>query len=164
MDGWVARMSNADRLRSGPSLPMSDRLVDIGLVELQTPSTSSQPSLAHPSRWIRSDTRRYTQQGAAFRVLKIVRRTALATPTLKSKRVPTSIQRTDKSNHRLQNPNPLGRRATPRPTERPDVHVRRQHPPNPCPIKPGRVPPTHATHYDSNSKPYYKPSYLQTIL
>jgi hypothetical protein len=158
-------MSDADRLRSGHGLPMSDKLVDIGLVEQQAPSTSSHPSLAYPGRYIRSDTKRYTQQGAAFRVLKIVHPTALAPPTLKSNRVPTSVLRTDKSNNRLQKPPPRGRRATPRPTERPDVHVRCQHPPNPCSIRHGRVPPTQATHYDSNSKPYYyKPFYLQTIL
>jgi hypothetical protein len=97
-------MSNADRLRSGPGLPKSDILVDIGPVEQQTPSTSSQPSLAHPSHWIRSDTRRYTQQGAARRVLNIVSPTALAPPILKSENVPTPVLRTDKSNHRLQNP------------------------------------------------------------
>jgi hypothetical protein len=35
--GWsVARMSNADRLRSGHGFPMSDRLVDIGPVERPT--------------------------------------------------------------------------------------------------------------------------------
>jgi hypothetical protein len=95
-------MSDADRLRSGHGLPMSDRLVDIRLVEQQTPSTSSQPSLAHPCHWIRSDTIRYTQQGAAFSVLKIVHPTPLAPPILKSIRVPTSVLRTDKSNHRLQ--------------------------------------------------------------
>jgi hypothetical protein len=69
---------------------MSDRLVDKGLVEQQAPSTSSHPSLALPRQWICSDTRRYTQQGAAFRVFKNVPPTALAPPTLKSKRLPTS--------------------------------------------------------------------------
>jgi hypothetical protein len=83
---------------------VSDIHVDIGPVEQQVPSTSSQPSLALPGRWIRSDTRRYTQQDAAFRVLKIVPPIALAPRTLKSKRVPTSVLRTDKNNHRLQNP------------------------------------------------------------
>jgi hypothetical protein len=83
---------------------MSDRVVDIGPVEQHAPSTSSQPSLACPGQWIRNDTVRYTQQGAAFRVLKIVSPTALAPPTLKSKRVPTSVLRTVKINHRLQKP------------------------------------------------------------
>jgi hypothetical protein len=97
-------MSNADRLRSRHGLPMSDILVDIGLAEQHAPSTASQPNLTHPCQWIRSDTIRYTQQGAAFRVLKIVHPTSIAPPTLKSKRLPTSILRTDKSNQRLQNP------------------------------------------------------------
>jgi hypothetical protein len=159
-DGSVARMSNADRLRCGHGLPMSDNLVDIGLVEQHAPSTSSQPSLAHRGQWIRSDTIRDTKQGATLRDLKIVHPTTLAPPTLKSQRVPTSVLRSNESNHRLQNPPPRGRRATPRPLEHPDVHVRRQHPANPCLIKHGRVPPTHATH----SKPNYKPPDLQTIL
>jgi hypothetical protein len=157
-------MSNADRLRSRHGLPMSDRLVDIGLAEQHAPSTSSQPSLAHPRRWIRSDTRRYTQQGAAFRVLKIVPPTALAPPTSKSKHVPASVLRTIKPNSRLQPPPTRGWRATPRPIERPDVNVRRLLPPNPGPIRPGRVPPTHATHSNSNSKPYYNSTYLANIL
>jgi hypothetical protein len=105
-------MSNAERLRSGHGLPMSDRLVDIGPVEQQAPSTSSQPSLAHPGQWIRSDTRRYTQQGAARRVLNFVSPTALAPPTLKSDNVPTQEQRTVNINHRLQNP-PLHRGGAP---------------------------------------------------
>jgi hypothetical protein len=83
---------------------MSDILVDIRLVERQAPSTSSQPSLAHPRQWIRSDTRRYTQQGAAFRVLKFVPPTALAQSTSKSTRVPTLVLRKDKIIHRLQAP------------------------------------------------------------
>jgi hypothetical protein len=66
MDGSVARMSNADRLRSWLGLPMRDKFVDIGPIEQHAPYTSSQPSLAHPGQWIRRGTRRYTQQGAAF--------------------------------------------------------------------------------------------------
>jgi hypothetical protein len=157
-------MSNTDRLRSWLDLPMSDRLVDIGPIEQQAPSTSSYQSLDIPCQWIRSDTRRCTQQGAAFRVLKIDSPTTLAPPTLKFKRVATSVVRTDQINYRLQKPPPYGRRATPRPTERPDVHVRRQHPPNPGPIKPRRVPPTHAIRYDPTSKPHYKPTYLHILL
>jgi hypothetical protein len=45
---WIGRMSNADRLSSGHGLPMSDRLVDIGPVEQQAPSTllfQTEPSL-----------------------------------------------------------------------------------------------------------------------
>jgi hypothetical protein len=101
-------MSNADRLRSGPGLPLSDRLVDIGLVEQHAPSTSSLPSLAHPSQWVRSDTRRYTQQGAAFRVLNFVSPTVLAPPTSKSKHVPALVLRTNKNNPRLQKSPRLG--------------------------------------------------------
>jgi hypothetical protein len=59
-DMSVARMRNADRLRSGPGLPLSDRPVDIGPVEQHAPSTCALPSLAHPGQWICSDTRRYT--------------------------------------------------------------------------------------------------------
>jgi hypothetical protein len=103
MVGSEGRMSNADRLRSGLGLPMSVRLVDIGPVEQHAPSTSSQPSPPHPSQWIRSDTGRYTQQGAAFRISNSVPPIALAPPTLKSKHVPTSVLRTSKIRHRLQN-------------------------------------------------------------
>jgi hypothetical protein len=87
---------------------MSDSLVDIWPVEQQAPSTSSRPSLAHPRQWIRSDTKRYTHQGAAFRVLKIAPPTALAPPTLKSKRVPTSILRIDKKPSITKTPPPRG--------------------------------------------------------
>jgi hypothetical protein len=97
-------MSNAASLHLGPSLPMTDKLVDMGPVEQHAPSTSSQSCLALPSQWICSDIRRYTQQGAAFRVLNIVPPTALAPPTLKLERVPISVLRTDKNNHRLPNP------------------------------------------------------------
>jgi hypothetical protein len=105
-------MSNADRLRSGPGLPMSDILADIGPVEQQAPSTSPHQSLAHPIQWIRSDTRRYTKQGAASRVLNFVSPTALAPPTLKSDTVPTPVLRQVKYYHRLQNP-PLKRDGAP---------------------------------------------------
>jgi hypothetical protein len=97
-------MSNADRLRSGPGLPPSDKLVDIGPVEQQAPSTSSQSSLAHPGQWIRTDTRRYTQQRAVPRVLNFVSPTDLAPPTLKSENVPTLELRTVQIDHRLQKP------------------------------------------------------------
>jgi hypothetical protein len=97
-------MSNADRLRSRYGLPMSDILVDIGLVEQQAPSTSSHPSLAHPGQWIRSDTRRYTQQGAAFQNSKYVLPTALAPPTSKSRYIPATVLRTLTIRHRLQKP------------------------------------------------------------
>jgi hypothetical protein len=101
-------MSNADRLRSGPSLPLSDRLVDIGLVEQQALSTSSQPSPAHPGQWIRTDNRWYTQQGAAFRVLNFISPTAIAPPTSKSKYVPTVVPRMSNHNPRLQKAPLLG--------------------------------------------------------
>jgi hypothetical protein len=95
-------MSNADRLRSGLGLPSSDRLVDIWPVELQAPSTSPHPSLAHQGQWIRSDTRRYTQQGAAFRVLNFNSPTATAPPTSKSDHVPAIVLRMNNHNPRLQ--------------------------------------------------------------
>jgi hypothetical protein len=65
-DGSVARMSNADRLRPGLGLPMSDRLVVTGPVERRAPTTSPHTSLAHPGKWFRRHTSLYTQQGAAF--------------------------------------------------------------------------------------------------
>jgi hypothetical protein len=95
-------MSNADRLRSGHGLPMNDKLVDIGPVEQHAPSTSSHPSLAHPGQWIRSDTIRCTQQGAAFRSSNYVLPTALAPPTSKSKYIPAIVLRTLTIRHRLQ--------------------------------------------------------------
>jgi hypothetical protein len=104
-------MSNADRLRSGLGLPLSDILVDIGLVEQHAPSTSSHPSLAHPCQWIRSDTKRYTQQGAAFSVLNFVSPTALAPPTLNSEHVPALVLRMNKNIPRLQENPLLGRGA-----------------------------------------------------
>jgi hypothetical protein len=87
---------------------MSDILVDIGAIEQQAPSTSPQPSLAHSGKWIRSDTRRYTQQGAAPRVLNFISSTALAPPTSKSEHVPTPVLRRAINNHRLQKPPPPG--------------------------------------------------------
>jgi hypothetical protein len=107
-DGSVARMSNADRPRSGLGLPMSDRLMDIGLVKQHAPSTSSQPSLAHPCHWIRSDTRRYTQQGASFQNSNCAPPTALAPPTSKSKHIPATVLRTLTIRHRLQKTALLG--------------------------------------------------------
>jgi hypothetical protein len=99
-------MSNADRLRSRLGLPMSERLVDIGLVEQHGPSTSSQPSLAHQGQWIRSDTRRYTQQGAGFPYSNYVPPTALAPLTSKSKYIPATVIRTLTIRHRLQKKTP----------------------------------------------------------
>jgi hypothetical protein len=72
-------------------------------VAQRAPATSPHPSLAHHGQWIRSHSRRYTQQGAAFRISNSVPPTALAPPTLKSKHVPTSVLRTYKIRHRLQN-------------------------------------------------------------
>jgi hypothetical protein len=91
---------------------MSERMVDIGPVEQHALSTYSHLSLAFQGQRIRSDTRRYTQQDVAFRVLKIVSPTALAPSTLKSKHEPTSLLRTNKINHRLQKP-PLPRGGAP---------------------------------------------------
>jgi hypothetical protein len=154
MDGSVTRMSNADRLRSGLGLSISESLVDTGPVEQKAPSSSSQPSLAHPGRGIRSHRRRYTQQGAAFQKSNYVPPTASAPPTSKTHRVQPTVLRNHRSHHRLQNPPPRVRRTTPRTTERPDVNVRRQQTTNPSPSKHGRVPPTHATHYDPTSSAY----------
>jgi hypothetical protein len=95
-------MSNADRLRSGLCLPMSDRQVITGPVGRRAPITSPHPSLAHHGQWIRSDTRRYTLQGAAFRVLNFVSPTALAPPTSNSKHVPALVLRMNNNNPRLQ--------------------------------------------------------------
>jgi hypothetical protein len=95
-------MSNADRLRSGHGLPMSDRQVDIGPVEHHAPSTSSQPSPAHPRQWIRRDTKRYTHQGVAFQNSNSVSPTAPALPTSKFNNVPISMVRTLAVRHRLQ--------------------------------------------------------------
>jgi hypothetical protein len=96
-------MINADRLRSGHGIPMSDILVDIvGPVERHAPSTSPHPSLARPGQWIRSDTRRYTQQGAAFRVLNFISPTPIAPPTSKSEHVPAIVLRKNNHTPRLQ--------------------------------------------------------------
>jgi hypothetical protein len=76
MDGSVARMSNADRLRSRPSLPMSDKLVGIGPVEQHAPSISFQLSLDHPGQWIRRHNRRYTLKDAMLIILNLVSVTA----------------------------------------------------------------------------------------
>jgi hypothetical protein len=148
-------MSNADRLRSGHGLPTSEKLVDIGPVEQQAPSTSSQPSLAHPSQLIRSDTRRYTQQGAAFQNRIMSSR--------QPSRHPLRNQNTYKPQFCGPSQSAIAYKKNPstgpahhiEPSERPDVHIRRQHPPNPGSIRHGRVPPTHATH----SKPHYKPDF-----
>jgi hypothetical protein len=55
MDGSVARMSNADRIRSRLGLPMSDGLVVAWPVELQATATSSQPSLPHQGSVVIAD-------------------------------------------------------------------------------------------------------------
>jgi hypothetical protein len=140
---------------------MSDILVDIGPVEQQAPSTSSQPSLAHLGQWIRRGTIRYTQQGG-IRIM--------------SPRQPSRHPYRNRSTYLPQycgpsqsaiaykKPPPRDRRTTPRPSERPDVHVRRQHPPNPGPIRHCRVPPTHATHYKPDSQTHYEPTHLHTQL
>jgi hypothetical protein len=71
-DGSVARMSNTDRLRFGLGLPVSERLVATWPVGQRAPATYPHPSLAHPSQWIRSHMRRYTQQGAAIHHLNSI--------------------------------------------------------------------------------------------
>ena len=94
-------MSNADRLRSGPGLPSSARLVDRA-AEQRVPSTSPHPSLAHNGQWIRSDTRRYTLKGAASRDLNFTPPTAIAPSTSKTTHVPVKVLRKNNNNHRLQ--------------------------------------------------------------
>jgi hypothetical protein len=100
-------MSNADRLRYGHDLPSSDRLVDRAL-ELLAPSSSPHPSLAHQGQWSRSDTRRYTLKGAAFKDLNFISPTSIAPPTSKSEHVPAIVLRKNNHTHRLQNAPPPG--------------------------------------------------------
>jgi hypothetical protein len=94
-------MSNADRLRSGPGLPMSDRLVDIGPVEQHAPSASSQPSPTRPCQWIRRGTIRYTQQGVAFQNSNSAPPDSSRVTHFEIKIVPTSVLRTFIVRHRL---------------------------------------------------------------
>jgi hypothetical protein len=144
-------MSNADRLRSRPGLPSSDRQVDRA-VEILAPSTSPHPSLAHQGQWTRSDTRRYTLKGAAFRDLSFISPTAIAPPTSKSEHVPAIVLRKNIHTHRLQNAPP---RAAARHTAPLRASGRSCPPPNPTnlgPIGPGRVPPTRAIHSETHSK------------
>jgi hypothetical protein len=150
-------MSNADRLRSRHGLPMSDRLVGIGLVEQHAMSTSSQPSLAHPGQWIRSDTIRYTQQGATFPKFELCPPDNPRATHFEIK-IHTNHTTTDPHNppSLTKKPPPRDRRTTPRPYERPDVHFRLQHLPNPGPIRHGRVLPTHANHSIPHSRPDFK--------
>jgi hypothetical protein len=71
--GWVgARMGYPDHLNSGLSHHMSDTLVETGPTKQQDPSTSSQPSLAHPGQWIRRHTRRQTLKRAILILLNFV--------------------------------------------------------------------------------------------
>ena len=94
-------MSNTDRLRSGPGLPSSARLVDRAAGR-RAPFTSPHPSLAHNGQWIRSDTRRYTLKGAASRDLNFILPTATAPSTSKSSQVPVKVLRHTLTPHRLQ--------------------------------------------------------------
>jgi hypothetical protein len=120
-DGSVVRMSNADRLRPGLGLPMSDRLMVTGPVERRAPTTSPHPSLAHPCQWIRRHTRRYTEQGAAFNNLNSLHMKASAPPTSQSHRVLHPILRYPSESDRFQNYTPTAtahRRASLRASER----------------------------------------------
>ena len=94
-------MSNTDRLRFGPGLPSSARLVDRA-AEQRVPFTSPHPSLAQNGQWIRSDTRRYTLKGAASRDLNCIPPTAIAPSTSKTTHVPVKVLRHTKKTHRLQ--------------------------------------------------------------
>jgi hypothetical protein len=120
-------MRNTDRLRSGLGLPMSDRLVVKGLVGQRAPITSPQPRTTHTCQWIRSHTRRYTQQGAAFLHLILILQKASAPPSSQAHRVLHSILWYPLVLNRLQNTTPHGYGAPPRAppsvrTFKPDAH------------------------------------------
>jgi hypothetical protein len=94
-------MSNADRLRSGPGLPLSARLVNRA-AEQRAPFTSPHTSLALTGQWIRSDTRRYTLKGAASRDLNFIPPTATAPSISKTTSVPVKVLQNLCDTHRLQ--------------------------------------------------------------
>jgi hypothetical protein len=107
-------MSNADRLRSGLGLRMSDRLMNKGPVGRRAPITSPHPSLAHPCQWIRRHTRRYTLQGATFTNLNSIYMKDAAPPASQPHRVILSILRHPYGSDRLQKIPPHGVGAAPR--------------------------------------------------
>jgi hypothetical protein len=133
-------MSNADRLRSGLGLPISDRLVITWpvhrspLPSRHTPITSPLPSLAHPCHWIRRHMRRYTLQGAAFKNLNSIHMEESAPPASQTPRVLHSILRHPYESDRLQNSPPHGVGAPPRAppsvrTSTPDARRKQTHVP-----------------------------------
>jgi hypothetical protein len=153
-------MSNADRLRSGLGLPMSDRLVTTGPVRRRAPITSPHPSLAHPGQWIRRHIRRYTLQGAAFTILNSIHMTESARPASQTPRVLRSILRHPYGSDRLQKnlpTEPAHHSAPLRASGRP--HPTPAGKTNPCPIGLGRVPPTHAGHLNSTIHPHPQPKH-----
>jgi hypothetical protein len=128
-------MSNADRLRSGFGLPMSDRLVITGPVGRQAPITSPNPSLAHPCHWIRRLIRRYTLQGASFTNLNLIHLKESAPPASHPPRVLHPILRHPYESDRLQNSPPHGVGAPPRAppsvrTSTPDARRKQTHVPS----------------------------------
>jgi hypothetical protein len=135
-NGSVARMSNAGRLRSGPSLPMSDRLVITWPVGRRAPITSPHLSLAHPGQWIRRHIKRYTLQGAAFTNLNYsVHMKESAPPASQTPRVLHSVLRHLSESDRLQKNSPHGDGAPPRAppsvrTSIPDARKKQTHAPS----------------------------------
>jgi hypothetical protein len=103
MDGSGARMSlRTDRHRSWLGHPMSDRLVDTRPFEQETPSTSSQPSQARPSRWIRRHNKQYTLKGDILIILKLVTLTASASTHSSPIRIATTVLKHSLEHQRLQ--------------------------------------------------------------
>jgi hypothetical protein len=134
-DGSVARMSSADRLRSGLGLPMSDRLMITWPVGRRAPITSPHRSLAHPCQWIRRHMRRYTLQGVPFTNLNSVHMKEFAPPASQTPRVLHSILRHSYESDRLQKNPPHGVSAPPRAppsvrTSTPDARRKQAHVPS----------------------------------
>jgi hypothetical protein len=128
-------MSNADRLRSGLGLPMSDKLVVTRPVGQRAPITSPQPSIAHPGQSIRCHTRRYTQQGATFPHLNSMHQKGSVPPASQTHSVQHSILRYPSELHCLQNTTAHGYGAPPRapPSVRtftPDAYGKQTHVPS----------------------------------
>jgi hypothetical protein len=130
--------------------------MDIRPVQQQAPSTSSQPSLAHHVS-ASGEAPDGTHRKAWLSKVRIMSPRQLSRYPLQSQNT-YQPQYYGPSQYAIAyiKTHARDRRTTPRPSKRTDVHVRRQQPPNPNPIKLGRVPPTHSTHYDPTSKPHYK--------
>jgi hypothetical protein len=160
-------MSNTDRLRSGLGLPMSDKQVVKGPVGQRASITSPQPRSTHTCQWIRSHTRGYTQQGAAFLHLNSILQKASAPPSSQAHRVLHSILRYPLVLNRLQNTTPHGYGAPPRAhpsvrTFKPDAHGKQTHVPSDLvvcrqhtPTTP-TIPPPHTQNLPNPIIVYYK--------